>query len=197
MIGSFPQGIPQIRQDLRTIVVAGVLQASRPAHQIRDGVHVPSPVGSNPGVHQSTRGDTRQLERLGICRAELDSISICLLEVVADDLLVLRHSIAGCPAEPVGEPFVEVCAGCLRHRLVRRVSYEQVAEAVRLLTRKLGAVRAQQLLSSQCEELHRQCRTLVFRYELGYRTPVKDLPLNGSALEYRAFRGREAIEPRG
>ena len=78
---------------------------------------------------------------------QLGAIVIGLLEVVADDLVHL-HELCAMSLQPVGEPLVQLPAGCLRQRVVRGIPDQQVAEAVGVLTGELRLVRTDQLLSN-------------------------------------------------
>ena len=72
-------------------------------------------------------------ERAGLVvdRAELGAVAVGLLEVVAEDLLVLGHAVAGRALEPVGELLVQRGAELLRGRAVGGVADEDVLEAER------------------------------------------------------------------
>jgi hypothetical protein len=59
---------------------------------------------------------------------------VSLLEVVAQDLLVLRKTIPGGALQPRGETLVQVGTNPLRHRLVGRVAHEEMAEPECVLT---------------------------------------------------------------
>jgi hypothetical protein len=67
-------------------------------------------------------------------RAQLDDVSVRLLEVIAHDLVVLRDPISGHALQPRGEALVHVGSGSLRHRLVGRIAHEEMAEPERVLT---------------------------------------------------------------
>jgi hypothetical protein len=63
--------------------------------------------------------------------AELDPIPVRLLEVVADDLLVLGGALPGRLIEPAREAFVHLASSLLGDRLIGGVSNQEVAEAIR------------------------------------------------------------------
>ena len=67
-------------------------------------------------------------------RAELGEVAVRLLEVVAEDLLVLgRAPVAVDAVGPLDEALVKRRAGALEEALVRGVADEDVVEAVRLV----------------------------------------------------------------
>ena len=76
---------------------------------------------------------------------------MALLEVVAEDLLVLADALAGHLLEPVGELLVQLRAELLRGRAVGGVADEDVLEAVRGLAGEArGAGRTRSLPASRC-----------------------------------------------
>ena len=70
-------------------------------------------------------------------RADLDSVAVTLLQVVAEDLLVLEHPRARRSLEPVGEPLVQVGAERLGRPAVGGVPNEDVLEAKGVLAGEL------------------------------------------------------------
>src|SRR5437763_16976891 len=79
---------------------------------------------------------------------ELRLVAGCLLEVVADDLVTLDQGVAVF-VEPIREADVELGADRLREGVVGRVADEQVAEAVTVVARELGAVGANELVADE------------------------------------------------
>lgn len=63
---------------------------------------------ADPGGAQQLRGPSRQVSRPLVVPAQPLPIAGGLLEVVADDLLVFRYSIARCLLLEVGEALVEL-----------------------------------------------------------------------------------------
>ena len=116
-----------------------------------------------------------------------------LLEVVPEDLVQLDE-LQPVVGQPVREPLVQLGAHCLRERLVRRVADQQVAEAVGVLTRELGLVRADELLADQAGQAALHLRLL--RGERLHRATVEDAPLDRAALEHAALGRLELVEPR-
>ena len=72
-----------------------------------------------------------------------------LLEVEAEDLLVLQDAIACRRLEPRGELLMELCAQLLRHRVIRRISDQLMPEAEGVLARKLSMVGPDELLANE------------------------------------------------
>jgi hypothetical protein len=68
----------------------------------------------------------RDRSSFGVDGPELDAIAVCLLEVVAEDLLVLARPQARLALQPIGVPFVQLGAEPLGGRLVGRVADEDV-----------------------------------------------------------------------
>ena len=68
--------------------------------------------------------------------------------MIADDLVEL-HELGPVCLQPGGQALMEICAGRLGERLVRRVADQQVAEAKAVLSRDLRSVRPDQLLAHE------------------------------------------------
>ena len=85
----------------------GEAEGERAPEQVGGGADVAAVVRAAAGgaeVAGRARG-----ERAGVVveRAELGAVAVGLLEVVAEDLLVLADALAGEPLEPVGEALVQ------------------------------------------------------------------------------------------
>src|SRR5207248_9642405 len=98
--------------------------------EIRGRRDVPAGDGPSSGRTESRRGPDADRDRLLIEGTELAAEAICLLEVVADDLLELEHPRAGQPLEPLAEAPVEVRARPLEQPLVGGIAQQRVMEAV-------------------------------------------------------------------
>ena len=108
------------------------------------------------GVATGERATAGRAEMLGRPRGERSSVvrhrpklltqPERLLEVVAEDLVVLGHAVAGARLEPVGVALMQVGPKPLRDGLVGRIADEDVAEAVGGLVRELGRSGADELL---------------------------------------------------
>jgi hypothetical protein len=105
----------------------------------RDGGRAPEEVGGGGIVASREGAPARRAEERGRARAERfrslgrrsegHEVRARLLELISQDLLVLRHRVAGDPLEPLGEPLVQVGALGLRDRRVHRVSDRQMTES--------------------------------------------------------------------
>ena len=86
--------------------------------------------------------------------AELDAIAIRLLEVVADDLVQVG-AFANARLDPAGELLVQRRTDLFRHRLVRRVADQDVAEPETVLADEAPPVGTDQLLADELAEAGR------------------------------------------
>jgi hypothetical protein len=96
--------------------------------------------------------------------------------VVPEDLLLFLDAVAGDPLEPIGEPLVQLSPQLLRHRLVRLVADQQVAEAERLLTGQRAVLGTDQLLAHERHQRRAEPVSLLRRGELLDRTEEEALP---------------------
>ena len=80
------------------------------------------------GRAESLRGPLREPCRARVVEVELCPVASCLLEVVADDLVLLDELRVR--VEPLGEAFVELRPDCLWEPFVGRVADQEVPEAV-------------------------------------------------------------------
>ena len=94
------QGRAELRQQLGSPghVVGG--EGGRALEQADRRRKVASRERPPPGQLESLRGASAELPRLGAARAELDATAVRLLEVIADDLLVLAEAVGGHALEP-------------------------------------------------------------------------------------------------
>ncbi len=129
--------------------------------------------------------------------AQLAAVSEGLLQVVAQDLLVLAHPVTRGDGQPSREPLVQVRSLFLRHGLVGGVADQEVPEAEGVLPHEFGAVGADELLACQGEEAGTHLCAEHLRGERRHRPSVEDLPLHRASLDHRAFLGIQAVEPRG
>ena len=92
--------------------------------------------------------------------AQLDSVAVRLLEVVADDLFVFDRALPCGVFEPAAEPFVELGSRFLRDRVVGGVTDEEMPEAVRAIAQAcpLGA---NQVLANKRPERVGNCRNVL------------------------------------
>ena len=95
--------------------------------------------------------------------------------------------------EPVGEAGVQVGADRLGEGVVGGVADQQVAEAVAVVARELGAVGPDELVAHERGEPGRDLRLLGGERLDG--AAVEDLTLDRAALEHPALRLVELVEP--
>jgi hypothetical protein len=105
-------------------------QRSRPLEQVGGSGHVASLERAAPRRRELGRGTVADRTRVVVDRSQLEQVAEGLLEVVAEDLLVL-----GLPLPvtvdllgPVREPLVQVGARPLEHTVVRSVADQDVLE---------------------------------------------------------------------
>ena len=150
-----------------------------------------------PGRALAARSETlpcRGGEHGIVGQPELGAVREGLLEVVAEELVELDE-LGPVLLQPGGEALVEIRAGRLRERLVRRVADQQVAEAEAVLARDLRSVRPDQLLAHERGEARGDLR-LVGRECLD-GAAVEDLALDRAALEHASLGRLELVESGG
>src|SRR5215471_21832703 len=90
---------------------------------------------------------------------------------------------------------MEVGSSGLRQRLVRSIADQQMPEAIGVVTGELSSVGADELLA------HESDKALVYRavaiVERCNRPAVEGSSLHGTALEHRALRRVQLVEPCG
>ena len=138
-------------------------QRDRPLEEMRRAVDVTPNGRSLRRAVQRSRGIARQRSGAIVRRAELAAIPVGLLEVVAEDLLVVVRVVRRDLRQPPGEALVQVGSLFLRHRLVGRVADQEVSEPERVLAGELGAVGADQFLPREREQARADMRAAVLR----------------------------------
>ena len=116
-------------------------------------------------------------------RTQLDSVPVRLLEVVGDDLLVLRQPVRGHSLQPRRETLMELGSGLLGEGLVRGVPDQQVAEPICLLAGERGLVGADQLHPHQAGQAVADLPAHRLGRQLGHRAAVEDLALDRCPLD--------------
>ena len=129
-------------------------------------------------------------------RRELDPIGVRLREMVTEDLVELRRC-RGPGLDPVGTALVQVGAKALRHRVVRRVAYEDVGEDEAVLAGERARVGADQPFPDERLERAGDLSLLLGRRQVGDGAPPEHLADHGRTLEDRALERLEPVEPRG
>src|SRR5439155_4580063 len=127
------------------------------------------PCGGEPlACSRSELGGTRA------GRAELRAKVMCLLEVVADDLVDLVRALAGGSLQPGRIAFVELRSRLLRDPQIRRVANQDVAETETVLIGEDRDPRLDELLPSECHQQLAGRFPLLGRRQLGDR-PAPEL----------------------
>src|SRR5262245_45465198 len=119
---------------------------------------------------------------------------MCLLQVVADDLIQLGGALAQAALEPAREALVEVGPRLLRDAEVRGVADQDVPEAETVLGREDRARRLDELLTGQRHQA-RSDRTALDAHELADRAAPELLADDGRPLDDGPLVRREPIEP--
>ncbi len=172
-------------------------EVHRPLEQLEDGGDVLPAVGAVGCLGQEASGPRCELLRVRIGRTQLGSVSVGLLEVIGDDLLVLRQPIHGDSLQPGGESLVQLRASLLCQRLVGGVADEQMAEPVRLVPGERRLVRPHQLHPHQARQPVGDVRSHRLGSKLGHRPAVEGLALHGRPLDHGPLFGAQPVQPRG
>ena len=128
---------------------------------------------------------------------ELLSVPERLLEVVADDLVLLLGAIAADAADPRGEPLVQVRPALLGDRVVRRVADQDVPESERLLAGDHRAIRPHELLADQRADQIGRIVTQAVGEQVADGAGVELLADHRGALDRAALVVGQAFETRG
>ena len=104
-------------------------------------------------------------------RAEVGEVAVRLLEVVAEDLLVLGRTLAVDAVRPLDELLVEGRASALEDPFVSRVANEDVMEAERLFLGRPSRVGQHELLARQRFQMLLDPRAGALRHEMAHAHP--------------------------
>ena len=116
--------------------------------------------------------------------------------MVGEDLFELARSF-GCDAlQPVEKPLVQFGAQLLRHRAVCSVAKQYVCESIPVVTRKLSAIGAHELLVHERQKDGADVGPHVRWDQLGDRAAMEETAFHRGALHHRPFWWRERIEAR-
>ena len=126
---------------------------------------------------------------------ELQPIAVRLLEVVADDQLVLAGIGGRAGFQPVGERLMELGPLILGQAGIGGVADEQVAEAIGLVVGEIRAFGADEIAACQASEAARELGALVGRGAARRAPRPERPPDDGRPLEEAALSVRQAIEP--
>ena len=117
-----------VEQEQRAGRVLLAEQRGGPLQQVRRRRHVAAGQGATTGRAQTPRRLGAEPPPVVVDRAELGPVAERLLEVVAEDLLVLGEPGPERVGEPGGEAFVQPGPGALEQAGIRRVADQDVAE---------------------------------------------------------------------
>ena len=116
-----------------------------------------------------------------ICLSELLPVAGGLLEVVAEDLIELDQ-VSSMSFEPTRKALMQLRARRFPEPFIGGIANQQVAKAEAVVTDDLRPLRTDQLLTDEAGEPRRHL--LLLGCERLYRTAVKDLALDRTALEH-------------
>jgi hypothetical protein len=114
-------------------------------------------------------------------------IAVCLLEVVAEDLLVLPQPPRGLALQPAAKALMQLRSQFLGHGAIGGVADEDVPEAVGLLFWELRALRADEVSALERSKPPLQLRTRLLRYQFRHRPQVERLALHRGTLQHMAL----------
>src|SRR5207249_2830147 len=129
--------------------------------------------------------------------AELETVAVGALEVIAEDLLELGQPLAHLALQPVRVALVEGGPERLRHGVVRRVADQDVAEPEAVVAEELRTVRADELLPDERDQRRSEQRTRLRRQQLAQRAAVEAPALDRRALDHRPLVRLEPVDARG
>ena len=139
---------PEVRQDAEPQRVVGSEQRARPREEVDRGRVVAAGERLFARGREAPPGGVGELPLAFARRSELEPVPVRLLQVIADDLVLLAERSAG-PSSHVREPLVQVRARGLRDRVVRGVADQQVAERERVGRGQVGALGPDELLADE------------------------------------------------
>jgi hypothetical protein len=184
----------QLGQQLQAARVVRGQQRGGPREQVDRGGHVAAGEGALARRGQARGRALAQRRGAVVGGAELEQRAMRLLEVVADDLLVLAREVLRVDVQPVGQALVHLRPPGLGDPAVGGVADQDVGEAEGVLPADLGAVGADELLAHERLQRARDPRPDVGRRELGDRAPPERPPDDRCALGDRALLGLQAIQ---
>ena len=165
--------------------------------EVRGRGHVPTGVGSPAGGGQAIGCSDTQLHAMRIKRSKLGQVPVCLLQVVAQDLLELEAAIRPRVAlvGPVHEPLVQAGACSLQQAVVGGVPDEDVVEPVaRVVVQHRGLV--DQLTAVERREMSRAGLVAVGRASTsGPPTPSNSRPMTDAGSMTARSPCAEAVQP--
>ena len=143
------EGPAEDELDLRQALVVLRQQPRCAREELRGRRHVPALAARSP-ADASQRAARGGRDRVLVRPApELCVVAARLLQVIAEDLLLLDQPFSGHLLEPAREAAVQIRAHLLRDRRIRRVADQEVAEAVGVGAGDRAARRLQELLADE------------------------------------------------
>ena len=112
-----------------------------------------------------------------------------------DDLEIVVDALAELLLEPARVLLVQSGAELLRHRVVRGVADQDVAEAKAVVGGEEGAIGAEELLANEAQEMHADAFPHVDGEELRDRAAVEQPPFDGCSREYVPLLLVQPVDP--
>ena len=180
----------ELRQERGSCRVGGGKERARPLEQVdRSGQVAPTQGLPASCLEQGGRADGEwALEVAASC--DLGQVPICLLEVVADHLVV----VVMLGLEPVRHHLVELGADLLGKHGVGGVAGQDMGEAEAVVTRELGRIGPDELLVDERQEVRLDVGTRMVGQELAERAAVEVPAFDRGTLEHRSLAGLEAVD---
>ena len=136
-------------QQLQASLVVGGQERGGAREEVDGGRHVAARERALAGRRQPLRRALAQRRGPIAGRPELEQGAMRLLEVVADDLLVLPGEVARVHLDPIREPLVHLRAHRLWDPVVGSIADEDVGEAKGILAADLGTIGPDELLAHE------------------------------------------------
>ena len=158
-----PERHPKVSQEVESARIVRRQEVHGSRQQVLGRREVPVRERPAAGRGQPFGGRLGDRARLIVDRSELGLVPVRVFEVVADDLLELGDPVARLAFEPAGETLMQVRPRPLRHRTVRRVADQDVAEPERVLPREPRPIGVHELLAQERLQVRADARTVVLR----------------------------------
>ena len=128
VLAALPKRLRYIGRNFEPQAFIWLEQRLSAGEQAVGGSHVVASERTPAGIREPLGPPSGECERLLVRRPEVAPVAIGPLEVVAQDLLVLTHSLSRCRLQPAGKTLVKLGSSPLWDRVVGGVTYEDVAE---------------------------------------------------------------------
>ena len=201
-LGELPdvhQRLAEVDQQVEPVLVIGRKERRRAPQQVRGGRHVAAREGPPARRPQPLRRLAADLAAAVVERSQLRQVAVGLLQVVAEDLLVLAGPVAVHLVGPGHEPLVQRRALALEQARVGRVADQDVLERERGAGRHDGRVRLKQPPPLEPAQVVGHARPAGVRHELDDGRLGEDLADDRCRADDLALRRRRACRagPRG